>query len=595
MTESPKNEGAEEATGQSVEDGAEDGGMTAVNEATAQGPEEAVNTSADDDSDADAGDDTNADIGADDSADADESADFGDTAAKPPREGDRIAKLLARAGIASRREVERMITEGRVRINDELVTTPATVLTSLNGITVDGKPVRAAEATRLFAFHKPAGLLTAERDSAGRPTIYNALRNALPPGTPRLMPVGRLDLSTEGLLLLTNDGELKRALELPSTGIPRTYRARTYGEVTQAQLESLMEGIEIDEVRYGPIDANMERRTGANQWIELTLTEGKNREVRRVLEHLGLEVSRLIRTAYGMFYIEDLPRGTAVEIASGKVDQLRRELKLAPSSGSAPRGGAPRITPSQPLAGAAATKARSASPRVTRKPAPSRPDESQGRRTKPTRPGHWDDERAKMADASASPRRAGGRGPDTRGTTDSKRPDGRRPDGPQTERPRTERPRTDGPRTDGPRSATPRADSPRSDTRPNTRGSEGGRTDSRRSDGGRTDAARNDGGRYNGGRSDTPKVNTRRERSSRDELLTSRPRGAPSHSASGGDSARGAGPTGGKPYAKPGGKPYAKPSNKPYAKPGAPSGGAPSGRTPPRGGPRNGPRGGRKP
>ncbi len=263
---------------------------------------------------------------------------------QPAREGERIAKLLARAGVASRREVERMIAEGRIRIGETLVTTPATILADLKGVSVDGKPVSAPEPPRLFAFHKPAGLLTAERDLAGRPTIYTALRNALPPGTPRLMPVGRLDLNTEGLLLLTNDGELKRAMELPSSGIPRTYRARTFGSVTQAQLEELIEGITIEGMHYGKIDANLERSTGRNQWIELTLTEGKNREVRRVLEHLGLEVSRLLRTTYGPFQLLDLPRGQAVEIRAKEVDRFRESLKLAPVSRSpnpAPAGSKP--------------------------------------------------------------------------------------------------------------------------------------------------------------------------------------------------------------------------------------------------------------
>jgi 23S rRNA pseudouridine2605 synthase len=245
----------------------------------------------------------------------------------PDRQGERIAKLLARAGIASRREVERMIAEGRVRIGEELVTTPATVLPNLKGVSVDGKPVARAEAARLFLFHKPSGLITAERDPAGRPTIYTALRNALPPGTPRIMPIGRLDLNTEGLLLLTNDGELKRAMELPANGVPRTYRARTFGDITQARLEQLMEGIEIDGVRYGPIDANMERRTGRNQWVEMTLTEGKNREVRRVLEHLGLQVSRLLRVRYGPFILGDLPRGAAGEVRQVDVERFAKSLK----------------------------------------------------------------------------------------------------------------------------------------------------------------------------------------------------------------------------------------------------------------------------
>jgi 23S rRNA pseudouridine2605 synthase len=242
-------------------------------------------------------------------------------------EGERIAKLLARAGIASRREVERMIADGRVALNGVKLETPATILPSLRGVTVDGKPIGAADRARLFRFHKPAGLLTAERDPKGRPTIYNALRNALPRETPRLMPVGRLDLNTEGLLLLTNDGELKRAMELPASEVPRTYRARTFGEVSQARLEDLMDGITIEGMRYGPIDANLERRTGRNQWIELTLTEGKNREVRRVLEHLGLQVSRLMRTSYGPFKLGDLPRGAADEVKKHELERFRSGLR----------------------------------------------------------------------------------------------------------------------------------------------------------------------------------------------------------------------------------------------------------------------------
>ena len=242
-------------------------------------------------------------------------------------EGERIAKLLSRAGVASRREVERMIADGRVALDGEALKTPATILPSLRGVTVDGKPVGKPDRARLFRFHKPAGLLTTERDPKGRPTIYTALRNALPAETPRLMPVGRLDLNTEGLLLLTNDGELKRAMELPSSKVPRTYRARTFGDVSQAQLEELMDGTTIDGVNYGSIDANLERRTGRNQWIELTLTEGKNREVRRVLEHLGLKVSRLIRTAYGPFALGDLPRGAADELKKHEVERFRAGLR----------------------------------------------------------------------------------------------------------------------------------------------------------------------------------------------------------------------------------------------------------------------------
>ena len=247
---------------------------------------------------------------------------------KPAREPDaprretkgqpqRIAKLLARAGIASRREIERMIEARRIALDGVALETPATILTSLRGITVDGKPVQAPAPARLFRYHKPSGLLTTERDPKGRATIYDKL----PPDLPRVVPVGRLDLNTEGLLLLTTDGELKRQLELPRTGVTRSYRARAYGTISQAQLEDLIDGIEIEGVRYGSIDANLERRTGANTWIEMRLAEGKNREVRRVLEHLGLQVSRLIRTAYGPFPLGDL--------APGEVDEIRQHDLVA--------------------------------------------------------------------------------------------------------------------------------------------------------------------------------------------------------------------------------------------------------------------------
>ena len=215
-----------------------------------------------------------------------------------------------------------MIADGRVALNGVVLDTPATILKSLDGVTVDGEPVQAAEPARLFRYHKPSGLLTAERDFTGRPTIYDRL----PKGLPRVMPVGRLDLNTEGLLLLTTDGELKRQLELPSTGVERSYRARAYGHVSQAQLEDLMLGIEIEGVRYGSINANLERRTGTNMWIEMTLTEGKNREVRRVLEHLGLKVSRLIRTRYGPFHLGDLPIGDVDEIRPADLETFRNIL-----------------------------------------------------------------------------------------------------------------------------------------------------------------------------------------------------------------------------------------------------------------------------
>ena len=236
---------------------------------------------------------------------------------------ERIAKLLARAGVASRREIERMIADGRITLNGEKIETPATLLKSLHGIAVDGKAVGQPAPTQLYLFHKPEGCLTAERDFSGRKTIYDVL----PKDLPRLMPIGRLDLNTEGLLLMTNDGEFKRQMELPSTGVERTYRARCFGNISQEQLEELIHGIEIEGVKYGKIDANLERRTGRNGWLEMTLTEGKNREVRRVLEHFELEVSRLIRTRYGPFVLGDLAPGEVGEVRKIDLIEFRNTLK----------------------------------------------------------------------------------------------------------------------------------------------------------------------------------------------------------------------------------------------------------------------------
>ena len=249
-----------------------------------------------------------------------------EAAASPGKiEPQRIAKLLARAGVGSRRDIERFIADGRVAINGTVLTTPAHVIASLDGVTFEGRPVAAIEATRLFRFHKPAGFLTTARDPGGRPTIFDAL----PPGLPRLVPVGRLDMNTEGLLLLTTDGALKRQLELPSNAVARRYRVRAYGEVTQTILEGLIEGIEIDGMRYGPINADIERRTGRNLWLAITLTEGKNREIRRVLEFLGLQVSRLIRVAYGPFELGDLPARAVEEINPQAIEQLRKSVGKA--------------------------------------------------------------------------------------------------------------------------------------------------------------------------------------------------------------------------------------------------------------------------
>ena len=310
----------------------------------------------------------------------------------------RIAKLLARAGVASRREIERMIEEGRIAIDGETVEKPATLLTSLHGVTVDGKAVREAPPARLFRYHKPAGLLTTERDPKGRPTIYDRLESALRAAVgagggalPRLMPVGRLDLNTEGLLLLTTDGELKRALELPATGVERSYRARVFGEISQAQLEDLIHGVEIEGIRYGAIDANLERRTGRNGWIEMRLREGKNREVRRVLEYLGLQVSRLIRTAYGPFPLADLPPGAVDEVRQHDLVAFRKAL-----GSSLPRHGEER--PGEALLRAA--------PAMRPPAAGPRRGDSRHPERKPDRPGA-PSERKPARPAAASDRRPG--------------------------------------------------------------------------------------------------------------------------------------------------------------------------------------------
>jgi len=237
------------------------------------------------------------------------------------KRGERIAKWLARAGVASRRDAERMIAEGRVRLGGKVVESPATFVAPGDHVTVDGKPVVAPERTRLFRYHKPPGLVTTHRDPEGRPTVFERL----PPGLPRLVSVGRLDLTSEGLLLLTNDGALARRLELPSNGWLRRYRVRVHGRVEEKALAALARGVTIDGVQYGPIEAGLDARQGSNAWLTVSLREGRNREIRRVMAHLGLEVTRLIRTAYGPFQLGALPRG-AVEEVNAKV--LRDQLGL---------------------------------------------------------------------------------------------------------------------------------------------------------------------------------------------------------------------------------------------------------------------------
>ncbi|KJC45560.1 pseudouridine synthase [Bradyrhizobium sp. LTSP857] len=238
---------------------------------------------------------------------------------KPKKAGERIAKVLARVGLASRRDAEEMVTQGRVSVNGRVINSPALDITKNDVVTVDGKPLPERERTRLFLYHKSRGLMTTHDDPEGRPTVFDNL----PEGLPRLISIGRLDFNTEGLLLLTNDGGLARTLELPDTGWLRRYRVRAHGEVTQAQLDQLKNGIEVEGVKYGPIDATLERDQGANVWLVFAIREGKNREVRNVCAHLGLEVNRLIRVSYGPFQLGEVPEGQVEEIKSRVLrDQL---------------------------------------------------------------------------------------------------------------------------------------------------------------------------------------------------------------------------------------------------------------------------------
>jgi 23S rRNA pseudouridine2605 synthase len=246
-----------------------------------------------------------------------------------PASGERIAKAIARAGLCSRREAETWIAAGRVAVNGAVIASPARNVTPDDRIAVDGEPLPVRERTRLFLYHKPRGLLTTHADPGGRATIFTAL----PAGLPRLISVGRLDLNTEGLLLLTNDGSLARTLELPATGWLRRYRVRAHGRVGQDQLDRLRAGITIDGIRYGSIEATVDRAQGSNVWLTFAIREGKNREVKNVLGHLGLEVNRLIRVSFGPFQLADLASG---EIAEVKTRALREQLgeRLTSMAGS---------------------------------------------------------------------------------------------------------------------------------------------------------------------------------------------------------------------------------------------------------------------
>ncbi|MEP7240220.1 MAG: pseudouridine synthase, partial [Devosia sp.] len=246
-----------------------------------------------------------------------------------PFSGDRLAKVIARAGLCSRRDAELWIKDGRVVVNGKPIRTPAFNVTANDDVRVDGEPLVARQGTRVWLYHKPIGLVVTEKDPEGRPTIFDTLAQQ---GLPRVVSIGRLDINTEGLLLLTNDGGLKRVLELPATGWLRRYRVRAFGKISQPQLDGLKDGLEVDGVKYGPIEATLEREQGSNVWLVVSLREGKNREIKNVLAALGLKVNRLIRVSFGPFQLNDLPIG-AVEVVKARV--LREQLgkRLADEAG----------------------------------------------------------------------------------------------------------------------------------------------------------------------------------------------------------------------------------------------------------------------
>jgi 23S rRNA pseudouridine2605 synthase len=318
---------------------------------------------------------------------------------------ERIAKAIARAGLCSRREAEAWIAAGRVAVNGALVATPALNVTAADRITVDNEPLPARERTRLFLYHKPRGLVTTHADPQGRPTIFDSL----PKHLPRLLSVGRLDTNTEGLLLLTNDGGLARALELPSTGWLRRYRVRAHGRVNPERLAALRSGIAIDGVRYGPIDAHVDREQGANVWLTFAMREGKNREVKNVLGHLGLAVNRLIRISFGPFQLGVLPEGAVEEIRTRHLrEQLgERIAAIAAADFSAPIAHAGTGLKPAP------TGSRRADDRVGARlkpspPGPRRADDRirAGLKPAPTKPRHANDDGA--ADLKGAPGRPRG-------------------------------------------------------------------------------------------------------------------------------------------------------------------------------------------
>jgi len=317
-----------------------------------------------------------------------------DPKASDPKEGDRIAKVLARAGVASRRGAEVIIAEGRVAVNGERIDSPALNIGPRDKITVDGKPLAKPEPIRVWMYNKPLGLVTSERDEKGRETVFDAL----PEEMPRVLSIGRLDLNSEGLLLLTNDGELKRRLELPSTGWLRKYRVRVNGTPTEAMIAPLKRGLTLEGERFQPMMVTIDKQQGANAWLSVGIREGRNREIRRALSAVGLTVNRLIRTAYGPFQLGNLAAGAVEElrpkalrdqlglqtdeVADGRAAPMEQTKPSGKPGGkpSAKPGGKPERKPS----GATAGPARSGAKPVTRGPATGKPagkDDAPGRKS----------------------------------------------------------------------------------------------------------------------------------------------------------------------------------------------------------------------
>ena len=394
---------------------------------------------------------------------------------QPPREPlpaarkkERIAKVMARAGVCSRRDAEEWIAAGRVSVNGKVIDSPALNVREQDRIVVDGQPLPERERTRLFLYNKPRGLVTTHADPEGRPTIFEAL----PADLPRLISVGRLDLTTEGLLLLTNDGGLARILELPSTGWLRRYRVRAHGEVTQPDLDKLRDGITVEGVRYGGIEATLDRPQGANVWLTFAIREGKNREVRNVLGALGLEVNRLIRLSFGPFQLAELPEG---EIEEVKMRVLREQLgeriaNLAGVDFEAPIQDAParRPVPDFEIARPSAPRRGRDGAGPSAAPAPRPQPTSHGRQDRfaqrlesrrearpETRPEARSEKRPPREERRA-PRARDDRRPNERQPDDARRPDRQRTDRPQPGRQQPDRQRNDRPRTDRPRDEAPR-------------------------------------------------------------------------------------------------------------------------------------------